>query len=132
MSEPSKEQIAELAVTYAALILHDDGVDITADKLNSILKASNVSVPAYYPSLFQRVFASRNLDDLLASSSASAGPAPVAPAGGAAAGGAASDDGAKKKDDEKAKAKEKEEKEEEVADADMGSLFGGDDEDEGW
>jgi len=29
---------AELACTYAALILNDDGVDITADKITSILK----------------------------------------------------------------------------------------------
>ena len=40
-----------------------------------------MSVPSYYPSLFERVFASRNLDDLLASSS-SAGPAPAAGGGG--------------------------------------------------
>jgi len=122
-----KEQVAELAVTYAALILHDDNVAITAGKLNSLLKAANVTVPAYYPSLFERVFQSRNLDDLLASSTASSGPAPAVPSGGGAAaaapaaGGAAADEGKKGK-------KEKEEKvEEEVADADMGSLFGGDD-----
>ena len=29
---------SELACTYAALILHDDGLEITADNLNSILK----------------------------------------------------------------------------------------------
>ena len=29
---------SELACTYAALILNDDGIDITADKLTAILK----------------------------------------------------------------------------------------------
>jgi len=123
-----KEQVAELAVTYAALILHDDNVAITAGKLNSLLKAANVTVPAYYPSLFERVFQSRNLDDLLASSTASSGPAPAAHAGGAPA-----DEGKKedKKDDKKSDKEDKKKKkdeEEEEADADMGGLFGGDDE----
>ena len=31
---------SELACTYAALILNDDGVDITADKIATILKVS--------------------------------------------------------------------------------------------
>ena len=31
---------AELACTYAALILNDDGIDITGDKIATILKVS--------------------------------------------------------------------------------------------
>ena len=92
--------------------------------MNSILKAANVTVPAYYPGLFERVFQSRNLDDILASSTASAGPAPAAPAGGAAP----ADEG-KKEDKKEDKKEKKKEEEEEEADADMGGLFGGDDED---
>ena len=32
----------ELAVAYAALILHDDDVPITGDKISALLKAANV------------------------------------------------------------------------------------------
>ena len=33
---------AELACTYAALILSDDGVDISGDKIASLLKVSHL------------------------------------------------------------------------------------------
>ena len=33
----------ELACTYAALILSDDGQDVTADKMDTIIKAAGVS-----------------------------------------------------------------------------------------
>lgn len=77
MAELTKEQKDELACTYAALILHDDNVPITSGKLSTLIKAAGVSVPAYYPSLFERVFASRNLDDILTNSAA--GPSAAAP-----------------------------------------------------
>ena len=37
---------AELACTYAALILNDDGIDITGDKIATILK-----VPSFFKSI---------------------------------------------------------------------------------
>jgi len=45
---------AELCCTYAALILHDDGVEITADKINKLLAASDNKIEAYWPSLFAK------------------------------------------------------------------------------
>ena len=80
----------ELAVTYAALILADDNVEITVDKLNALLKAAKVHVKPFWPSLFARVLAHRSVEDLILASGSSGAPAPVAaaaPAAGAPAAG---------------------------------------------
>eukprot|EP00013_Stygamoeba_regulata_P006657 CAMPEP_0177641982 /NCGR_PEP_ID=MMETSP0447-20121125/7349_1 /TAXON_ID=0 /ORGANISM="Stygamoeba regulata, Strain BSH-02190019" /LENGTH=121 /DNA_ID=CAMNT_0019144121 /DNA_START=116 /DNA_END=481 /DNA_ORIENTATION=- len=112
---------AELAVSYAALILADDDVAITADKIKDILGAANCEVPAYWPTLYAKVLADRKVDDLIMSAGAGAAPAAggaTAAAGGAAAGGEA--EAAK----EEAKAESSDE------DADLGGgLFGDDDDD---
>lgn len=56
---------SELACTYAALILHDDGLEITADNINTILKAANITVEPYWPSLFVKLFAKKSIGDLI-------------------------------------------------------------------
>jgi len=71
----TESEIAELGVSYAALILHDDNVPITADKLNALLKASNVKASPYWVNLYAKVLASKNIDDFLMSGG---GAAPVA------------------------------------------------------
>eukprot|EP00878_Enallax_costatus_P009606 GHUV01010037.1.p2 GENE.GHUV01010037.1~~GHUV01010037.1.p2 ORF type:complete len:110 (+),score=49.36 GHUV01010037.1:47-376(+) len=83
---------SELACVYAALILHDDGLDITADNINSIVKAAGITVEPYWPSLFVKLFAKKSIEDLICNVGAGGGGAPAAAApaaGGAAAGGAA-------------------------------------------
>jgi len=104
---------AELACTYAALILHDDHVPITADKISNLLAAANVSVQPFWPALFARVLASRNIDDLLMNAGGSApAPAPVV---------AKTEAKEEKKDDEKGGKKKKEEpKAEPEEEEDMG------------
>jgi ribosomal protein L12E/L44/L45/RPP1/RPP2 len=105
---------SELACVYASLILADDGLDITADNINSIVKAAGVTVEPYWPSLFAKLFATKKIEDLITNVGAGGGaPAAAAPAagGGGAAAGAAP-----------AKEEKKEEPSEE--DEDMGfSLF---------
>ena len=44
VSKLSQQEIAQLSCTYAALILHDDGQDITGDKLSTLIKAAGVKV----------------------------------------------------------------------------------------
>ncbi|KAF6259303.1 putative 60S acidic ribosomal protein P1 [Scenedesmus sp. NREL 46B-D3] len=82
---------SELACVYAALILHDDGLEITADNINSIVKAAGITVEPYWPGLFVKLFAKKSVEDLICNVGAGGGaPAAAAPAaGGAAAGGAA-------------------------------------------
>merc|ERR1719503_380916 len=92
----------ELACVYAALILHDEGLEISADKISALLKAANVEVEAYWPTLFAKLCKGKDMDTLISSvGSASSG------GGGGGGGGAAPAA-------EKAKEPEPEEEEEEM------------------
>ncbi len=98
----------ELAVVYAALILADDKIPVTADKLAKLTSAANVKVESYWFDLFANALGSKDINQLLLSASA----APAAGAAAPAAGGAAPAGGAPaaaKKEEVK-----EEEKEEEV------------------
>ena len=102
---------SELACVYAALILADDDVAITGEKILTILKAAKVDVEPYWPGLFAKALEGVNVKDLLSnvgSGVGAAGPAAAAPAAGGAAPAAAA-----------AKEEKKEEPEEE-SDDDMG------------
>merc|ERR1712023_569717 len=46
----------ELGCTYASLIPHDDGQEVTEDKIKALLKAADVETEAYWPCLFCRAF----------------------------------------------------------------------------
>ncbi|CAZ84157.1 unnamed protein product [Tuber melanosporum] len=103
---------AELAVSYAALILADDGVEITADKLQALIKASNITeVEPIWCSLFAKALEGKDVKDLLLNVG-SGGGAAAAPGGGAAASGGAGG-AAEEKEPEK-------EEEKEESDEDMG------------
>jgi len=103
---------AELAVSYAALILADDGVDITADKLQTILKAANlIDVEPIWTQLFAKALEGKDVKDMLTNvGSGGAAPAAVAGGGAPAAGGAAGVE----------ETKEEKEEEREESDEDMG------------
>ncbi|TGJ82091.1 hypothetical protein E0Z10_g6662 [Xylaria hypoxylon] len=102
---------SELASSYAALILADDGVDITADKLQTLIKAAGVlEVEPIWTQLFAKALAGKDVKDLLSSVGSGGGAAAGPAAGGAAGGAAAADEPA---------AEEKEEEKEE-SDDDMG------------
>ncbi|XP_029640834.1 60S acidic ribosomal protein P1 [Octopus sinensis] len=105
----------ELACVYAALILADDQVTVTADKINTILKAANVAVEPYWPSLFARALDGVDIKSMLSNIGSMA----AAPAGGAPAGGAApaGDTGGAPAKEEK---KEEKKEESEESDDDMG------------
>jgi large subunit ribosomal protein LP1 len=108
----SLQERDELLCTYAALILHAEKMEISAENISKVLTAAGAKVEAYWPSLFARAVASAKIGDLLqavGTPGAAAAPAAAAPAGGASP--------------KKAAAPKKEEKVEEE-EADMGfSLF---------
>ncbi|KAF5733267.1 60S acidic ribosomal protein P1-like [Tripterygium wilfordii] len=109
--------VSEAACTYAALILFDDGIPITAEKITTLVKAAGVNVESYWPGLFAKLAEKRNLGDLIMNVGASGGGAVAVAAAPAAAGGVP---------DAAAPAAEEKKKEEpaEESDDDMGfSLF---------
>ncbi|KAL5365554.1 60s acidic ribosomal protein-domain-containing protein [Aspergillus floccosus] len=100
---------AELACSYAALILADDGVEISAEKIQTLIGAAKVpEIEPIWSSIFAKALEGKDIKDLL-TNIGSAGPAVAAPAGGAAAAPA-----------EAAAAEEKKEEEKEESDEDMG------------
>ena len=65
VSDLSKSDHAELCCTYAALMLHDDGLQVTGEKLNQVFKTSGNHVEPYWPILFAKALGSANIDELL-------------------------------------------------------------------
>nr|ALS05027.1 60S acidic ribosomal protein P1 [Centropages dorsispinatus] len=104
---------SELACTYAALILADDDIAVTGEKITTILKAAGVDFESYWPGLFAKALESADLKALITNVGSGVGAAPAAGGAAPAAGGAAP-----AADAPKAEAKKEEEEEEE--DDDMG------------
>ncbi|KAJ7243657.1 60S acidic ribosomal protein P1 [Mycena rebaudengoi] len=100
----------DLAATYAALILADDGIEITSDKIVTLTNAANVELEPIWATLLAKALEGKNVKDLLSNVGSGGG----APATGGAAAPAASAAAA-----EAPKAEEKEEEKEE-SDDDMG------------
>ena len=78
-----KQTRDEYACTFAALLLHDEGLEITAEKIKKLVDASNNKVEGFWPGLFAKALSGRNIADLLSGGGAPA-PAPAAGAGAAA------------------------------------------------
>ncbi|KAJ9083352.1 hypothetical protein DSO57_1039732 [Entomophthora muscae] len=77
--------ISEQAVVYATLILADDKIEPTADKITTLVKACNVSIEPIWASLFAKALEGKDISELLMNvgSGAGAAPAAAAPAAGA-------------------------------------------------
>eukprot|EP00294_Goniomonas_avonlea_P002784 CAMPEP_0114548406 /NCGR_PEP_ID=MMETSP0114-20121206/4962_1 /TAXON_ID=31324 /ORGANISM="Goniomonas sp, Strain m" /LENGTH=112 /DNA_ID=CAMNT_0001732989 /DNA_START=50 /DNA_END=388 /DNA_ORIENTATION=+ len=102
-----------LACTYAALLLHDEGLPLTADNIKKIVGSVDVAMDPFWPGMFEGLLKTTKIEDLISNIGSGAAAAPVAVAA-AGAGGAAAPAAASKKKEEPA----------EEEDEDMGfSLF---------
>ncbi|KAA8533536.1 hypothetical protein F0562_031030 [Nyssa sinensis] len=109
--------VSELACTYASLILHDEGITVTAEKIATLVKAANVMVESYWPSLFAKLVEKRNIEDLIMNVGSGGGGAVVAVSAPSGGGSTAAAPAA-------AAIEEKKEEPKEESDDDMGvSLF---------
>lgn len=73
----SPAEKSQLACTYATLILHDEKIDIKADKIAKLVSAAGVNVEAYWPKLIAGALQGKNVSDFFGSNSEAA-PAPAA------------------------------------------------------
>lgn len=83
---PSEKQ--ELLVTYAALVLQDSKLPITAESITKLVSAAGGVVEPYWPKLFASLLEGRDVGALLMSAGGG-GAAPAAGGAAPAAGGAA-------------------------------------------
>ncbi|KAI9450552.1 60S acidic ribosomal protein P1 [Russula earlei] len=102
----------ELAATYAALILADDGIDITSEKIITITNAAGADIEPIWATLLAKALEGKNVKELLSNVGSGGGaPAVGAPAAGPGAAPASAEAPAEEK---------KKEEEKEESDEDMG------------
>ena len=128
----SKAEHDELCCVYAGLLLYDEGVEITADKIQKIIKASGNEVDDYYPEFFAKYLAKTDIKSMLSVTPAAGGEAPhheeheekEDKKGGKKDDkkGGKKDDKKKEKEKEKEKEKPKEEEEDDMEG--FGDIFG--------
>ena len=55
----------EVACIYAALILNDDNIDITKDKIETLLNTSGIKIEKYMIEIFSEYFKNHDLSEII-------------------------------------------------------------------
>ncbi|KIS71815.1 ribosomal protein P1 [Mycosarcoma maydis] len=93
---------SDLAATYASLILADEGLEITSEKIVQLTTAAGAPVEPIWATLLAKALEGKDVKELLTNvGGGGAAIAVAAPAAGAAAGGAAEETKEEKKEEEK-------------------------------
>ncbi|WFD36694.1 alpha,alpha-trehalase [Malassezia cuniculi] len=91
----------ELAATYASLILADEGVEITSDKIVQLTTAAGVPVEPIWAQLLSKALEGKDIKELLFNIGAGSGPAAAAAPAAAAGGDAPAAEAKEEKEEEK-------------------------------
>ena len=75
----SQAEHDELCCSYSALMLHDEKLEITAEKIQRLITCSGNTVDAHWPRLFAKALEGANIDNMLTNMA----PAAAAPAAAA-------------------------------------------------
>ncbi|TID13546.1 hypothetical protein CANINC_004904 [Pichia inconspicua] len=90
--------MSDALVSYAALILADAEKEVTAENLQTVLKAAGASVDQIWTSVYAKALDGKNLKEILFSMAAAA---PAAASGSAAAAGSSEEAAAEEVEEEK-------------------------------
>ncbi|KAI6648973.1 Ribosomal protein P1 [Oopsacas minuta] len=58
---------SELAAVYSSLILYDDKVDITSDKITTLCKGANIDIEIFWADIMAKTLAGKDIGALLSS-----------------------------------------------------------------
>ena len=61
VAQLSEVDKATLACTYAALILHDNEMEIDATRISKILTSAGIKIEKFWPKLFAKTLSTRNM-----------------------------------------------------------------------
>merc|ERR1712119_159797 len=70
--EATMSDKSELAIVYASLILASGGLDVTAERLESVVKSANVEVESYWYSLFAKALEGKDVNELVSNAGSAA------------------------------------------------------------
>ena len=65
VSKISSQDKATLACSYAMMILHDEGLGVTAEKMQKLIVASGIEIEGYWTKIFAANMDGVDLSDLM-------------------------------------------------------------------
>merc|ERR1712072_457526 len=98
--EAVRMSAGELGCSYAALILHDDGLQVSEENIKKLLNAANVDCEAYWPGIYAKYLADDMDKHICSPGGGGAAVAAAAAPGAAGSAGAAKEESESDDDDD--------------------------------